>query len=141
MVIKVKFKEGIEGFFQAHPGEWYDLRAAENMFLEKGKYYRIPLGVAMQLPEGYEAIVAARSSTFERFGIKPVNGIGIIDNRFCGDNDFWSFPVEASRNQIILRNDRIAQFRIFPVQPEVQFEIVENLGNPDRKGFGSSGVR
>ena len=141
LTIKVKFKEGIEGFVQVNPGEWYDLRASENMLLKKGNYYRIPLGVAMQLPAGYEAHVLPRSSTFERFGIMLVNGMGIIDNKYCGDGDFWSFPALAMRDQIILRNDRIAQFRIFPVQPEVIFETVETLGNPDRKGFGSSGVR
>lgn len=141
ITIKVKLQNGVQGFWQTNPGEWIDLRAAENMLFRKGEYKRIPLGVAMQLPEGYEALVAPRSSTFEKFGILMVNGIGIIDNKYCGDNDWWSFPALATRDQVILVNDRIAQFRILPVQPDIMFDQVDLLGNPDRGGFGSSGVR
>lgn len=138
--IKIKIKAGLEGIMQAHVGEWYDLRAAEDVSLRKGDYKRIPLGVAMQLPDGYEAHVLPRSSTFERYGILLTNGMGIIDNAYCGDNDLWSFPAYACRDTTIKKNDRICQFRIMPVQPEVLFDNVDRLENADRKGFGSTGV-
>ena len=78
-------------------GDWIDLRAADDVHLEKGQYYMIPLGVAMELPAGYEAIVAPRSSTFKHFGILMTNSIGVIDESYCGDGDEWHFPAYATR--------------------------------------------
>ena len=148
MIIKIKYKEGVEEIKQAHPFEWYDLRAAEDVFIPYNEYKKIPLGVAMQLPEGYEAHVVPRSSTFEKYGIIFVNSIGVIDNKYCGDNDYWSFPAYCLKaftfengryGSKIMKNERICQFRIVPIQPEITFEKVEHLQNEDRKGFGSTG--
>ena len=122
-------------------GDWIDLRAAEDVHLEKGQYYMIPLGVAMQLPEGYEAIVAPRSSTFKHFGILMSNSLGVIDESYNGDGDEWHFPAFATRAAYIKKNDRICQFRIIEHQPAVRFETVLELGNGDRGGFGSTGRR
>ena len=122
-------------------GDWVDLRAAEDIHLEKGQYYMIPLGVAMELPAGYEAIVAPRSSTFKHFGILMTNSIGVIDESYCGDGDEWHFPAFATRAAYIKKNDRICQFRIIEHQPAVCFETVLELGNGDRGGFGSTGRR
>lgn len=68
---------------------WIDLRAAEDVELKRGECKLIPLGIAMQLPAGYEALVAPRSSTLKNFGITQTNSIGIIDETYCGDNDQW----------------------------------------------------
>lgn len=139
MEIKVKYKDGVGEIWQAHPGEWFDLRAAEDVFITKGEFVKIPLGVAMELPEGYEAHVVPRSSTFEKYGIIMTNSFGVIDNKYCGDNDFWSFPAYAVRDSWIMKNERICQFRIVKQQPDVSFLRVDTLENEDRKGFGSSG--
>ena len=139
MNIEVKYWDGLSEIFQAHVGEWYDLRAALDVHMMPNMFFKIPLGVAMKLPEGYEAHVVPRSSTFERYGIIMTNGIGIIDSLYCGDNDYWSFPALGFRDRWIHKNDRICQFRIMPVQPEVNFQKVASLDNPDRGGFGSSG--
>lgn len=139
MEIKIKYKDGTREIVQAHPGEWYDLRSAIDVHMREGMYFKIPLGVAMELPKGYEAHVLPRSSTFDRYGIIMANGMGIIDNSYCGDNDFWSFPAIGFRDKWIHKNDRICQFRIMPVQEQVDFLAVDELGNDDRKGFGSSG--
>ena len=101
----------------------------------------IPLGVAMELPAGYEAIIAPRSSTFKKWGIMSVNSIGIIDNSYKGDNDEWGFPVIAFRETIIYKNDRICQFRIQKNMEEVTLKEVASLNNKDRGGFGSTGSR
>ena len=121
-------------------GDWIDLRAAERVVLRKGDYKRISLGVAMELPEGYEAIVAARSSSFEKWGFIPVNGIGIIDNSYNGNGDIWNLLVYATRDAIIEKDERIAQFRILKNQPVISFSEVEDLGHEDRGGIGSTGV-
>ena len=140
LTVRIKIKDGLDGLLQAHVGEWYDLRAAETVTMRKGDYRRIPLGVAMELPKGYEAHILPRSSTFERYGIMLVNGAGIIDNAYSGDNDWWSFGAYAVRDTVIRKNDRICQFRLMPVQPEIRFEQVDRLGNDDRGGFGSTGT-
>lgn len=122
-------------------GDWIDLRSAARVPMRKGEFKMIPLGVAMQLPEGYEAHVVPRSSTFKTWGILLVNSVGIIDESYCGDNDQWMFPAYATRDTVIEVNDRICQFRIVKHQPEIRFEEVKTLGNADRGGFGSTGKR
>lgn len=135
--IKVKYLADIEPLAQHE--DWVDLRAAENWHLSAGDYAEIRLGVAIQLPDGYEAIVAPRSSAFRKYGILQANGIGIIDESYCGDNDEWHMPVYATRKTVINKNDRICQFRIQKHQPNVYIEVVDALGNADRGGLGSTG--
>ena len=120
--------------------DWIDLRAAEDTELKKGEFKLINLGVAMKLPKGYEAHIVPRSSTYKNFGIIQANHMGIIDESYCGDNDFWRFPAIAMRDTIIHKNDRICQFRIMKHQPFIEFEEVEMLGEKDRGGFGSTGT-
>ena len=119
--------------------DWIDLRAAENVTLKAGEARLISLGVSMQLPAGYEAIIAPRSSTFKNFGIIQTNHIGVVDETYCGDGDVWRMPVLAVRDTEIMVNDRICQFRIQKHQPQIVFEEVETLGGDDRGGFGSTG--
>ena len=138
--IKVKMLADIEPPEAIEQGDWIDLRAAETILIVKGEFKYIPLGVAIQLPEGYEAIVAPRSSLFKRRGIIMTNSIGIMDESYCGDNDEWKIPAYATRDILIPKGERICQFRIVKHQPEIEFEIVDTLGNPDRGGYGSTGA-
>lgn len=140
--VKVKyFSDSIEKIEKISKGDWIDLRAAERQKLKKGDFALIPLGVGMKLPEGYEAHLVPRSSTFKNWGIIQTNSIGIIDCSYCGDKDQWRMPVYATRDTVIEVNDRIAQFRIEKNQPEICFEEVEHLEAENRGGFGSTGVR
>ena len=119
--------------------DWIDMRASEEVTLKAGEFKLIPLGVAMQLPKGYEAHLVPRSSTFKTWGIIQTNSMGVVDCSYCGDNDMWRMPVYATRDTQIHINDRIAQFRIVKNQPQIDFVEVESLGNDDRGGFGSTG--
>ena len=119
--------------------DWIDLRAAEDVTISAGDFKLIPLGVAMQLPEGYEAHIVPRSSTFKHWGILQTNHMGIIDNSYCGDNDIWMFPAWATRDVLIENNSRLCQFRIMKKMEEVEFETVDHLDGADRGGFGTSG--
>ena len=119
--------------------DWIDLRAAERVELKAGEFKLIPLGIAMQLPKGYEAHIVPRSSTFKNYGIIQTNHMGVVDESYCGDNDQWHMPVYALRDTVIHVNDRICQFRIMEHQPKIVFEEVEALSAPDRGGFGSTG--
>lgn len=121
--------------------DWIDLRAAERVELKAGDFWMIRLGVAMKLPEGYEAHVVPRSSTFRTWGLIQTNGMGVIDASYCGDNDEWRMPVYATRDTCVEVNDRICQFRIMENQPRLSFEQVEHLAETDRGGFGSTGKR
>lgn len=119
--------------------DWVDLRSAEDVQLKKGEFRLISLGVSIQLPAGYEAVLVPRSSACKSFGIIQTNHMGVIDETYCGDNDIWRMPVLAVRDTHIQVNDRICQFRIQRHQPRLVFEEVQQLENQDRGGFGSTG--
>lgn len=120
--------------------DWIDLRSAEHVILKKGEFKLISLGVSMQLPEGYEAVIVPRSSTYLNFGIIQTNHMGVVDETYCGDDDVWMMPALAVRDTEINVNDRICQFRIQKHQPAISFEEVEHLGNENRGGVGSTGT-
>ncbi|MCR5743740.1 MAG: dUTP diphosphatase [Lachnospiraceae bacterium] len=140
--IKIKyFSDDIERLrYIDGKSDWIDLRASEEVELKAGQFKLIKLGIAMQLPEGYEAHIVPRSSTYKNFGIIQANHCGIIDESYCGDNDQWMFPAIAMRDTVIHVNDRICQFRIFEHQPTINFEECEHLTGADRGGFGSTGT-
>lgn len=119
--------------------DWIDLRAAEDVELKAGEFKLIPLGIAMELPRGYEAHIVPRSSTFKNFGIIQTNHMGVVDESYCGDNDQWFFPAYALRDTQIRMNDRICQFRIMAHQPALTFREAARLTRPDRGGHGSTG--
>lgn len=119
--------------------DWIDLRSAEDVEMKAGDSCIINLGVAIQLPAGYEAYIVPRSSTFKNYGIIQTNGMGIIDETYCGDEDWWKMPVYATRDTVIHKGDRICQFRIMEHQPRLVFETVDSLGNNNRGGIGSTG--
>lgn len=141
--IRIKyFTDQIEKLtYIAGKSDWIDLRAAQEMTLKAGEFKLIPLGIAMELPMGYEAHVIPRSSTYKNFGILQTNSMGLIDESYCGDNDQWYFPALAMRDTVIHVNDRICQFRIMKHQPEIHFEETEELTGKDRGGFGSTGLQ
>lgn len=139
--IKIKYHDpDVLRIDKIKKGDWIDLRSAEDITLKAGEFHLISLGVSIQVPEGYESILAPRSSTFKNFGIIQTNSIGVIDESYCGDDDIWMFPAYAIRDTKINKNDRICQFRIIKHQPEVEIETVETLGNENRQGFGSTGI-
>ena len=159
MNIKVRLINGAQPLEIIKKGDWIDLRANEDvelpgLILREGAVdiyaRRIPLGIAMELPAGYEAIMAPRSSTFKTFGIISWNSIGVIDNTYCGNNDEWSFGAISLRKTMIKKGDRICQFRIQLSQKatfwqklkwlftsKIEVEYVDQLLGPDRHGFGA----
>ena len=118
--------------------DWIDLAAAETVTLKQGEFKLINLGVAMELPEGYEAHIAPRSSTYKNFKILQTNSVGVVDRSYCGPNDWWKMAVYATEDTTINKGDRIAQFRIIENQPKLNF-VESELTGKDRGGFGSTG--
>lgn len=137
--IKIKYLKDVIPCEIYTEGDWVDLRCAESMMIKKGEYKAIPLGVAMELPEGYGAIVAPRSSLFGRFGLLCANSFGVIDHSYCGDNDEWHFLVYATKQTFLFKNERICQFRLVELPKKICFQEVQKLGNADRGGIGSTG--
>ena len=121
--------------------DWIDLRAAEEVEFKAGDFKLINLGVSMKLPEGYEAHIAPRSSTFKNYGLLQVNSVGVVDNSYSSDKDIWRMPVWATRDTVVHVNDRICQFRIVKNQPQIEFAEVERLDGVERGGFGSTGIK
>ena len=140
--LKVKyFDKEIEKIQKINKGDWIDLRSAADIFLTKGQFALIPLGVGMVLPEGYEAHIAPRSSTFKNWKILQVNSVGVVDNSYSGDADQWMMPVYATEDTEIKKKDRICQFRIIEKMPELEIEEVKHLNDKSRGGFGSTGQK
>ena len=119
--------------------DWIDLRAARRYELKKGDWQLIDLGVSIALPEGYEAHVVPRSSTYRTWGLLQTNSCGVIDNTYSGDGDVWMVPMLATRDTVVEVGDRICQFRIMKNQPQIVFDEVEHLDGADRGGFGTTG--
>lgn len=139
-MLKIKyFSKDIQKIEKIEKGDWIDLRSAIDIQLHQGDFTLIPLGIGMILPEGYEAHIVPRSSTFKNYGILQTNGIGIIDNSYSGENDEWKMPVLAMKNTVIHKNDRICQFRIMPKMQELHIQEVSHLNHVSRGGFGSTG--
>ena len=140
--IKIKyFDNEIDKVEKISKGDLIDLRAAETVEMKAGDFKLIKLGVGMKLPDEYKANVYPRSSTYKNFGIILANSVGQIDNSYSGDSDEWRFPAIALRDTVIHKNDRICQFEIQKIQPEIEFIEVEHLDEVSRGGIGSTGVK
>lgn len=139
--LQVKYHADIEPLVQKEGCDWIDLRAAEDVELFEGNYRLIPLGISVKLPEGYEAHIVPRSSTFKTWGIVQTNSMGVIDESYCGNGDEWMMPVYATKMTRINKNDRICQFRIVKKMPNLEIEKVETLSEKNRGGFGSTGIK
>ena len=140
--IKVKyFNQNIVKINKIAIGDWIDLRAAETVTMKQFDFQLIPLGVGMKLPEGYEANVVPRSSTFKNFGILQTNSFGVVDESYCGNDDQWFFAALAMRDTVIEEGDRICQFRINKKMESVEILEVSELEEQSRGGFGSTGKK
>ena len=170
MKVKVKLFDGQSMPEINNNGDWIDLRANKEIKLSSpfsntlnGKRDKrnvefsnelIPLGIAMELPKGFEAVLLPRSSTYKHFAICLANHQGVIDNKFCGDNDQWFFNAIAFNDTTIKKGDRICQFRIQLSQfatiwqkikwlfwnGKIEFIKVDNLCNTNRGGHGTTGI-
>lgn len=142
--ISIQYKDDtIPRLKKIENGDWIDLCAAEDVEIPPRSFKMIELGVAMKLPKGYEAHVVPRSSTFKNWHIIQTNHMGVIDNSYCGPNDWWKFPafnVAGSETTHIKKGERICQFRIMKTQPALFFYETA-LEGEDRGGFGSTGTK
>ncbi|KOF57796.1 MULTISPECIES: dUTP diphosphatase [Clostridium] len=154
MIIRIKYFEGATRLKKIKKGNWIDVYANKNVFVKEGERAMIPLGFALELPQGWEAHLAPRSSTFKNWGIIQTNSVGVVDDTYIGDNDQWHMPVYClqgkdkefldgmeQKGTWVKQGDKIGQFRIMEVMPEIEFKEVECFGNLDRGGFGSTGTK
>ena len=122
-------------------GDWIDLYTAEDVEMKSGEYAEISLGISMELPKGYYAHILPRSSTFKNFGIQMANSMAVMDRDYCGDDDIWHFLAYATRDTKIPKGSRICQFCVVKKGRAVKFKPVFSLGNKNRGGIGSTGVK
>ncbi|EGT0693403.1 dUTP diphosphatase [Clostridium perfringens] len=152
MIIRIKYFDKATKLKKITKGNWIDVYANKDVFVKFGERAMVPLGFALELPEGWEGHLAPRSSTFKTWGIIQTNSVGVVDDTYIGDNDQWHMPVyclqgkdiesengEEVKGTWIRKGDKIGQFRIMEVMPEIEFEEVESFGNKDRGGFGTTG--
>ena len=139
MKIDVRYNTSLKTIIPQENGDWFDLATPYAYLMRAGEYDEISLGVSMALPDGYEAYVIPRSSTFKKFGVLLANGFGLIDNSYSGNNDVWHFLAYATRDCFIPAGTRLCQFRIQRKMEPVEFNIVNELANKNRGGIGSTG--
>ena len=139
--VKVRYiSDDVPRLKKIEKGDWIDVYAAENVNITAGQMAKVSLGFAMELPDGYEAYLLPRSSTFSKWGVLEANSMGVIDNSYCGNNDIWSMPVYSPEGSEIKKGDRIGQFRIMKKMPSFDIIEVDELTGKDRGGFGSTGT-
>lgn len=154
MIIRIKYFDKATKLKKITKGNWIDVYANKDVFVKCGDRAMVPLGFALELPEGWEGHLAPRSSTFKTWGIIQTNSVGVVDDTYIGDNDQWHMPVyclqgkdiesengKEVKGTWIRKGDKIGQFRIMEVMPEIEFEEVESFGNKDRGGFGTTGTK
>ena len=155
MIIRIKYFDKATKLKKITKGNWIDVYANKDVFVKCGERAMVPLGFALELPEGWEGHLAPRSSTFKTWGIIQTNSVGVVDDTYIGYNDQWHMPVyclqgkdiesddngEEIKGTWIRKGDKIGQFRIMEVMPEIEFEEVESFGNKDRGGFGTTGTK
>ena len=154
MKIRIKYFEEATKLNKISKGNWIDVYSNKDIFVEEGQRAMIPLGFALELPNGWEGHLAPRSSTFKSWGIIQTNSVGVVDDTYIGDNDQWHMPVfclqgkdieliegKELKGSWIKKGDKIGQFRVMEVMPEIEFEEVEYFGNSDRGGFGTTGTK
>lgn len=154
MNIRIKYFEGATKMKKIAKGNWIDCYASKDIFVQEGTRAMIPLGFALELPQGWEGHLAPRSSTFKSWGIIQTNSVGVVDDTYIGDNDQWHMPVYCLdpkdthiidgvevKGTWIRQGDKIGQFRIMEVMPQIEFEEVDSFGNADRGGFGTTGTK
>ena len=152
--IRIKYFEGATKLEKIAKGNWIDVYAAKDTFVQKDERAMVPLGFAMELPIGWEGHLAPRSSSFKSWGIIQTNSVGIVDDTYIGDNDQWHMPVYCLQSKCrdmvegklkvgtwIRKGDKIGQFRVMEVMPDIEFEEVTEFGNADRGGFGTTGTK
>lgn len=137
--LKVRYKEGSPQITQEEYGGCIDLYNYEGVELKAGEFKLIDLGIAMQLPPGFDAILIPRSSTFKKYGLLLVNSPGYIDHTYCGSEDWWFAPAYATRDVSIPAGTRCFQFRLIKQQPQLYIQSVDSLGEINRGGCGSTG--
>ena len=150
LTIRIKYFDNATKLKKITKGNWIDVYANKDMFVKEGDRAMIPLGFALELPNGWEGHLAPRSSTFKTWGIIQTNSVGVVDDTYIGDNDQWHMPVyclqgkdsvDGQLGTIIRKGDKIGQFRIMEVMPQIEFEEVDSFGNADRGGFGTTGIK
>ena len=150
MKIRIKYFDGAAKLQKISKGNWIDVYSNKDIFVPINERAMVPLGFALELPQGWEGHLAPRSSTFKTWGIIQTNSVGVVDDTYIGDNDQWHMPVYCLQSNCysldvsgtwIYKGDKIGQFRIMEVMPEITFEEVESFGNDDRGGFGTTGVK
>lgn len=123
-------------------GGWIDLQCAQDTLIMPHKATIVPLGVNLRVPEGYETIIAPRSSTCLKHGILMGNSIGIIDQDYCGNLDeLGMVAVNYTDDPVTVEKGlRICQFKVVRAMPAVFFNFVGDMGSVNRGGYGSTGM-
>lgn len=147
--VNIKYHDGSVKIEEIEVGDWYDLAIPYEVTFEPFEFKLVPLNISMELPEGYEALITPRSSTYKKWRLLQTNHLGVIDNSYNGDGDIWHLPLlniphkgiwdTDGESVTIPKGTRLCQFRLMKKSERIEFVEKDTLGNDDRGGFGSTG--
>lgn len=141
MQVRIKNQSGKALEYKTLGACAFDFEAAEDVVFAPGEWRLVDTGTVIETPVGYCLVIAPRSSTFKNYGLMQVNSIGIVDQDYCGDTDSIKFPFLNMRKEevVIKKWERIGQGMFVKIE-KPEFQLVENMENTDRGGFGTTGV-
>ena len=129
----------VRGEFTFDDVIWWNNEDNKTYQYAKGDILVFKLGFALELPKGKELHLLPRSGTFRKYGLILTNSMGIGDDTYIGDNDEYMAIMYATREGSVSIGDRLIQMKIEDAMPEIELVEVEEFGNADRNGFGSTG--
>lgn len=137
--ILINYHESPFQLEQISKGGCIDLYNYNELTLKQGEMGFINFGISMEFPDGYDALIFPRSSTFKKWGILLTNSVGYIDNSYRGNEDIWMACVYATKDITIPAGTRCFQFRLIKEQPKLVLTPVKDLKGETRGAFGSTG--
>lgn len=118
-----------------------DLSARIDLIIEPHQIVYIPMNVAIKIPDGYFILMTQRSST-HKMGIVGLNGVGVFDRDYCGDDDEYHYVAYNFTDNLVKieKGARLCQILLIKCET-FDFEEVATMDSANRGGFGTTGVK
>ncbi len=127
--------------YQTEGAVAFDLYSRKDITVPPFKVTIIPTNLIVKIPKGYFLMLASRSSTPLKKSLMVANGIGVIDQDYCGEEDEIGLQVLnfSQQNVEVKRGERIGQALLIKITKADNFVKVTSMSKKSRGGFGSTG--
>lgn len=143
MKVRIKTIDGQPLFYETQWAVAFDFKCTQDYTFNPGDFHLVETGTVVEIPQGYMLQIQPRSSTFKKHWLMQVNGVGIIDQDYCWEEDSIKFGYinMSQKVQHIEKWTRIWQ-GVFVKIEKADFEVVEEMWNiHSRWGFWTTGIK